>query len=57
MGIKLNYGYLIPNFIPPKSLNFMDNEEKNRYVYLDNSSDTQEIKQLAFKKLQEILDD
>lgn len=35
----------------------MDNEEKNRYHYLDNSQDSREIKQLVFKKIQELLDD
>lgn len=35
----------------------MDNEEKNRFDYLDNSQDTREIKQLAYKKIQELLDD
>lgn len=35
----------------------MEHEEKNRFDYLDNSQDTREIKQLAFKKIQELLDD
>lgn len=35
----------------------MDNEEKNRFDYLDNSQDPREIKQLAYKKIQELLDD